>query len=72
MKQRLAEACQLWVVSTNAVHFTPAHVAVVQAFVDQGNGLFLWGDNTPYDQEVNNFLGKLRQVGDWLRSVVSE
>jgi hypothetical protein len=62
LKQILDQCCQLWVISSAGAHFSGEQITAVQDFVDRGNGLFLWGDNTPFDREVNNFLGKLRQT----------
>ena len=63
----LDSACQLWIISTNddaaAVRrWTVGHLDRVQKLVDEKKGLFIWGDNDPYNADANRVLRHLRQT----------
>lgn len=55
----LADAKQLWLISTAKGMLTPAHVEVIRAFWQRGGALYLWGDNKPYYVEANQVLAAL-------------
>jgi len=58
-------ACQLWIISTHgdaAGRWTAGHLDRVQRLVDEKKGLFLWGDNDPYNADANRVLGHLRET----------
>uniref|UniRef100_A0A0G4I0P9 Alpha-type protein kinase domain-containing protein n=1 Tax=Chromera velia CCMP2878 TaxID=1169474 RepID=A0A0G4I0P9_9ALVE len=52
----LKTCCQCWVISTSTQTLGEAHADVLQRFYNEGNGLYLWGDNDPYHADAN-FLG---------------
>lgn len=53
LEQGLAKACQLWIISDQQRHLTPAHIAVIKKFFDAGHGVYIWGDNEPYYADAN-------------------
>jgi hypothetical protein len=59
-KAGLQRACQLWVISGASTSVTGEHVEVIKKFVqDDKKGLFLWGDNDPYNADANRILAAL-------------
>jgi hypothetical protein len=53
LKEALEKANQLWVISTNSNQFTEQHAAVIKDFYEKGKGVYLWGDNDPYNEGTN-------------------
>lgn len=65
----LANACQLWVVSDYARRLSDRHIKIITDFYLSGRGLYLWGDNDPYFQDINIILNNLFRSelsGDYL------
>jgi hypothetical protein len=54
--------CQLWIISGASTTVTAKHIEVIQELVDLGKGLFLWGDNDPYNGDATAVLAGLRQT----------
>lgn len=59
LKTVLDESCQLWVISDASRKLNEDHLAVIKSFFDEGRGLYIWGDNTPYYADANFLLGNL-------------
>jgi len=64
----LGQCCQLWLVSGASVTLTEGHIQAVLKFVetpqcegesDMKKGLFIWGDNEPYNADANAVLQRL-------------
>ena len=60
----LDTCCQLWVLSGTAVTLSEGHIQTVLKFVETRQceakkGLFLWGDNDPYNADANALLKRL-------------
>ena len=53
LQQKLAEACQLWVISDRSRHLDDAHMQVIRTFWEAGNGLYILGDNDPFYADAN-------------------
>ncbi len=49
----LEKSSQLWLISGSSNLLTPAHVAVIKKFYDDGHGVYIWGDNEPYYADAN-------------------
>jgi len=49
----LEKSNQLWLISDDRQHLTPAHVAVIKKFFDSGHGVYIWGDNEPFYSDAN-------------------
>jgi len=49
----LEKSNQLWLISDERQHLTPAHVAVIKKFFDAGHGVYIWGDNEPFYSDAN-------------------
>ena len=58
----LKKACQLWVISNRELSITVAYMPIIQKFVDLKKGLFIWGDNDPYNADANFILTNLTQT----------
>lgn len=67
LKQALAKACQLWIISGDRQLLNAEHLKVIKAFFDAGHGVYIWGDNEPYYADANYvaraLLRALRQAG---------
>ena len=61
LREKLKNACQLWVISNSNRLLNDEHLAVIKDFFDSGKGLYIWGDNQPYYSDANflaeNILG---------------
>jgi hypothetical protein len=55
----LGPACQFWLISSNAATIQPAHIDVIRAFSERGRGVYVWGDNDPYNTDANLLLPSL-------------
>jgi hypothetical protein len=53
LAKALAKSSQLWLISDSNNQLTPAHVAVIKKFFDEGHGVYIWGDNEPYYADAN-------------------
>ena len=53
LDSRLAKACQVWLISGQINTITPSHLSSLRSFYDQGKGLYIWGDNDPWNADAN-------------------
>lgn len=53
LREGLAKANQLWIISDDQRHLTDAHIQVIKGFFDEGHGVYIWGDNQPYYADAN-------------------
>jgi len=53
LKESLAKANQLWLISGSSRQLTDEHVAVIREFFEAGHGLYIWGDNDPFYADAN-------------------
>eukprot|EP01133_Synstelium_polycarpum_P012798 gene12798-15019_t len=53
----LEQCCQLWIISGHQSRLSSQNVKDIINFYNQGNGVYLWGDNDPCYVEAN-LLGK--------------
>jgi hypothetical protein len=53
LEEKLAKACQLWIISGDRQLLTKDHLAVIKRFFDSGKGVYIWGDNEPYYADAN-------------------
>lgn len=57
LREKLKQACQLWIVSGTTRQLNDEHLKVIKEFFDSGRGLYIWGDNDPYYADAN-FVGR--------------
>ncbi len=55
----LDDACQLWVISQADLRFNDEHMDVIRSFYEEGNGLYIWGDNDPLNVDANFIIERL-------------
>ena len=53
LKAGLEKANQLWLISGSSRLLSDEHIAVIDAFFDEGHGVYIWGDNDPYYADAN-------------------
>jgi hypothetical protein len=53
LAKSLEKSSQLWLISGSSNLLSPAHVAVIKKFFDDGHGVYIWGDNEPYYADAN-------------------
>jgi hypothetical protein len=53
LKEALAKACQLWIISNSNQMLNADHLAVIKDYFDAGHGVYIWGDNAPYFGDAN-------------------
>lgn len=58
----LANACQLWIISTTTQLLNDDHAKVIKDFFDSGKGVYIWGDNDPYHADADFIAYKLLGV----------
>lgn len=59
LREGLARASQLWVISDSTSKLTPAHLDAIQEFFERGRGVYIWGDNAPYYADANAVAERL-------------
>jgi hypothetical protein len=59
LREKLKDACQLWVISSNQRELNDAHAEVIKEFFESGKGLYIWGDNDPYYADANFLTQKI-------------
>lgn len=59
LREKLKDACQLWVISSNVRKLNDEHAEVIKEFFDSGKGLYIWGDNDPYYADANFLCQKI-------------
>jgi hypothetical protein len=55
----LAQASQLWIISTSDCLLTKPYIDEVIRFFHSGKGLYLWGDNDPFYADTNVLMNAL-------------
>lgn len=63
LEEKLAKACQLWIISGDQRHLNDKHLAVIKKFFDSGKGVYIWGDNTPYHADADFVASALFDSG---------
>jgi len=63
LKEGLAKANQLWIISDSGTHLTDAHLDVIEAYFESGHGVYIWGDNQPYYADANAVAERLFDGG---------
>lgn len=58
-KKGLATACQLWVISREIAFIKADYLKEIIKFFNEGNGLYVWGDNEPFFADANQILAAL-------------
>jgi hypothetical protein len=58
-KEALKSCSQLWIISNLTAYLTEEYLGEIDAFFQQGKGLYLWGDNDPYYADANKVAKKL-------------
>lgn len=53
LREGLAKASQLWIISGSARRLDDEHIAVIKDFFESGRGVYIWGDNDPYYADAN-------------------
>jgi hypothetical protein len=53
LEEKLAKACQLWVISGERQLLTAEHLAIIKRFFESGKGVYIWGDNDPFYADAN-------------------
>lgn len=61
-KSVLSESCQLWIISSPEKHLNDNYLREIKDFFDDGNGLYLWGDNDPYFADANYVGNKIFKI----------
>jgi hypothetical protein len=59
LEQKLKQACQLWIISSDQQLLTEKHLDVIQRFFESGKGVYIWGDNAPYYADANAVAQRL-------------
>jgi hypothetical protein len=59
LREKLKDACQLWVISSNIRELNDEHAEVIKEFFESGKGLYIWGDNQPYYADANFLTQKI-------------
>jgi hypothetical protein len=59
LDKALSKACELWIISGSYQQLNGEHLAVIKKFFDAGHGLYIWGDNDPYNGDANFVAGAL-------------
>jgi hypothetical protein len=68
LEEKLAKACQLWVISGERQLLTPEHLAIIKRFFESGKGVYIWGDNDPFYADANAVGQTLLGVTRWWAS----
>lgn len=62
LEEALSKACQLWVISTSTQMLNDEHAEIIKQFFYSGKGVYIWGDNDPYNADANFLANKLLGV----------
>lgn len=60
LKSKLTNCCQFWILSGTIKTVSLEHCRVIEAFHQQGNGVYIWGDNDPWFADANALLEVLQ------------
>jgi len=53
LSELLTRSSQLWIISGSTLSIKSAHADAIADFFQAGHGLYLWGDNDPYNADAN-------------------
>ena len=53
LRSYLADACQYWLISGSSKTLNDEHLRVVREFYERGRGIYIWGDNDPFNVDAN-------------------
>ena len=53
LEEALEKSCQLWIISSSSQMLNAQHIEVIKKFFDEGHGVYIWGDNSPYYADAN-------------------
>lgn len=73
LREKLAKASQLWIISGDKRHLNAEHLKVIKEFFDSGKGVYIWGDNTPFHADADYVAATLfdsSMSGDYIGSKV--
>jgi len=73
LKEKLKNACQLWIISSYQQKLNEEHLKVIKEFFDSGKGVYIWGDNDPYYADANyvsEYLFDVKMLGNLPGNVV--
>lgn len=73
LKEKLKNACQLWIISSYERKLNEEHLKVIKEFFDSGKGVYIWGDNEPYYADANyvsEYLFDVKMLGNLPGNVV--
>ena len=59
LHDKLRDACQLWIISHEALLFGQTHYQVIKEYFDAGHGLYVWGDNDPLNTNANFIVERM-------------
>lgn len=59
LSEQLVDAAELWIISDAYPHLTSDALDAIESFFDDGRGLYIWGDNSPYFADANLVLQRL-------------
>lgn len=52
-KKALEKSCQLWIISSSTQMLSAQHIEIIKEYFEQGHGIYIWGDNDPYNADAN-------------------
>ncbi len=67
LREKLKNACQLWIISTSERKLNDEHLKVIKEFFDSGKGVYIWGDNEPFYADANavaEYLFDVKMLGN--------
>jgi len=68
LREALAKANQLWVISSTSLTLNEEHAKAIKEFYETGKGVYIWGDNDPCNADANfvaNYLIGASLSGDY-------
>ena len=71
LEEALEKSCQLWIISHSSQMLNAEHVKVIRKFFDEGHGIYIWGDNDPFNADANYLAKELfgaQMTGNYIGS----
>lgn len=53
LRKVLNKSSQLWIISDQTRKLNSSHLEVIRDFFNEGKGVYIWGDNSPYYADAN-------------------
>jgi len=53
LKKALKKSCQLWIISSSTQMLNAQHLEIIKEYFEEGHGIYIWGDNDPYNADAN-------------------